>query len=508
MPINLLLSALPAIAALLSASAAFLGWRRRETPGARSFSLFCACIAIWCFFSIFELLSLPTPIRLTLARFQYCGLVYFPILWVIFTLEYTHQDKLLSRPFVRLLGVLPTISLILALTDHWHGLIWKQVTIGPSPAHPDVIFQIEHGWWFNHVLAPHQYLMFLLGVGILLYAFFTSSALYRRQIPFLLGFPLIPLALNVPYVVADISLYGLDLTPFGLSIGGIILQLGLFKGRILDLSPISYRTIFLNSAEAMILLDKRCQVVDLNPSAYAETPHQSERLIGRPFQWAFPDYCSLIRDIPRQESTQILAINRHGSAKTKEVKVRSLNSVGGRSVGWAIIIRDVTLAYQRQSELRRIAYLDELTGLCNRRQLDLTATQVLSPASQRDWPIALIYLDLNAFKPINDTYGHDAGDRVLIHVAHCLKKSVRNRDLVVRLGGDEFVALLFQASRSVANDTSDRIQDYLREPLEFAGKQLQVGASLGVACFPEDGQTLGELLHVADQDMYRHKPAH
>jgi diguanylate cyclase (GGDEF)-like protein/PAS domain S-box-containing protein len=505
MSINVILAGLPAIAAVISGSAAFLCWRRRDTPGARAFSLFTGCVSIWCFFSIFELINVPEGLRLTLARFQYFGIAYFSVFWVIFALQYTHQDARLSRSALRALMVLPTLNLILALTDHWHGLIWRHVTIGPSAENPDIIFKIEHGWWFNHIVAPYQYLMFVAGIGILLYAFIVNSELYRRQILFLLAFALIPLGINVPYIVAGVSFYGLDMTPIGLAISGVIAQFGFFKGRIFDLSPISYRSVFLNSSEAVILLDRRFQIVDLNPSAYGETPYSSESLVGRPFQWAFPDYRVLIAELPGQELTQTFATNVHGSPQTKEVKVRSLHSPGGQAVGWAIIIRDVTLEYQQQSELKRIAYLDELTGAGNRRQLEITAMNVLSPESHNHWPVALIYLDLNAFKPINDTYGHGAGDAVLIHVARCLQTSVRSDDLVVRLGGDEFVALLFRADRAAADNMSDRIRYLLQKPVEFQGNLLQVGASIGIACFPQDGQTLRDLLHSADREMYQHK---
>jgi PAS domain-containing protein len=293
MSINVILAILPAIATLISGSAAFLSWQRRNTSGARAFSLCTGCVAIWCFFSIFELINLSEGLRLTLARFQYFGIAYFPAFWVIFALQYTHQDARLSRSVIRVLMILPTLNLILALTDHWHGLIWRHVTIGSSTGNPDIIFKIDHGWWFNHILALSQYLMLVTGIGILLYAFFVNSELYRRQILFLLAISLIPLGINVPYIVAEVSLCGLDMTPIGLAISGIIVQVGLFKGRIFDLSPISYRSVFLNSSEAVILLDQRCQIVDLNPSAYQETPYPSEQLVGSLFQWAFPDYCAL-----------------------------------------------------------------------------------------------------------------------------------------------------------------------------------------------------------------------
>jgi diguanylate cyclase (GGDEF)-like protein/PAS domain S-box-containing protein len=507
MSINVILAGLPAIATLISGGAAFLSWQRRHTPGARVFSLFTGCVAIWCFFSIFEIINLPEGLRLTLARFQYFGIAYFPVFWVIFTLQYTHQDARLSRSVFKAMMILPTINLILALTDHWHGLIWRHVTIGSSTGNSNIIFKIEHGWWFNHISAPFGYLMFLAGIIVLIYAFFVNSELYRRQILFLLAISLIPIGINVPYIVADVTLYGLDMTPIGLAISGIIVQVGLFKGRIFDLSPISYRSVFLNSSEAVILLDQSLQIVDLNPSAYKETPYASESLVGSLFQQAFPNYCTLISELPVRELTQTFTTNVYGSSQTKEVKVRSLRSPGGQEVGWAIIIRDVTLEYQQQNELKRIAYLDELTGVCNRRQLEITAMDMLSPDSQKNWPIALIYLDLNAFKPINDNYGHEAGDVVLNYVARCLQASVRSDDLVVRLGGDEFVVVLLRANREIADKASNRIRFHLQKPVEFHGDLLHVGASIGIACFPQDGQTLRDLLHVADQEMYQYKQA-
>jgi diguanylate cyclase (GGDEF)-like protein len=504
---NVFLAVLPAIATLISGRAAVLSWRRRKTLGAMAFSLFTGCVSIWCFFSIFELINLADGLRITLARFQYFGIAYFPVFWVIFTLQYTHQDARLSPSVLKALMVLPTINLLLALTDHWHGLIWQRVTLGNSIEHSNVIFKIDHGWWFDHILAPYQYFMFLAGVGVLVHAFFVNSELYRRQILFLFAVAAIPLSINVPYIVADVSFYGIDLTPIGLAISGMIVQLGLYKGRIFDLSPISYRTVFINSSEAVILLDERYQIVDLNPRAYGETSCSSGSLVGSLFESAFPCYSTLVTQLPVRESTQILATNIHGDPQMKEVKVLSLSSPGGLGVGWAIIIRDVTLEYQQQSELKRIAYLDELTGVCNRRQLEMTAMNVLSSDAQSDWPIALIYLDLNAFKPINDTYGHEVGDLVLKQVARCLQASVRSDDLVVRLGGDEFVVLLFRANQAGAEDTCDRIRSHLQKPVEFHGNLLQVSASIGIACFPQDGQTLDNLLRSADQNMYQQKLA-
>jgi diguanylate cyclase (GGDEF)-like protein len=88
-----------------------------------------------------------------------------------------------------------------------------------------------------------------------------------------------------------------------------------------------------------------------------------------------------------------------------------------------------------------------------------------------------------------------------------LQTSIRSKDLVVRLGGDEFVVMLFRADRSTAEMVSDRIRSHLQKPVEFQDNSLQVAASIGIACFPQDGKTLRDLLHYADQEMYQYKQA-
>jgi diguanylate cyclase (GGDEF)-like protein len=96
---------------------------------------------------------------------------------------------------------------------------------------------------------------------------------------------------------------------------------------------------------------------------------------------------------------------------------------------------------------------------------------------------------------------------VLNHVARCLQTSVRSRDVAVHFGGDEFVVLLFRANRSATDIVSDRIRSHLQKQVEFQSNLLQVEASIGIACFPQDGQTLRDLLYHADQEMYQYKQA-
>ncbi len=156
------------------------------------------------------------------------------------------------------------------------------------------------------------------------------------------------------------------------------------------------------------------------------------------------------------------------------------------------------------AHLAEAAATDPLTGLSNRSGLAQGAARVLDDGAKH----ALMLLDLDRFKPINDVHGHDAGDAVLRSVATRLQAHVRAGDIVARLGGDEFVILLAQPlSKAQLATLAGRLDAAVRQPVEFQGQTLTVGASTGIACSPEDGRTLNELIRCADQAMYQAKQA-
>jgi diguanylate cyclase (GGDEF)-like protein len=158
----------------------------------------------------------------------------------------------------------------------------------------------------------------------------------------------------------------------------------------------------------------------------------------------------------------------------------------------------VTLA-----EVRRQSRTDELTGLPNRRALYTDAPAVLE--ARQGAPCAFLLLDADRFKEINDSLGHDVGDRLLIQVSERLRRCLGPDDLIARLGGDEFAILLLDAGEHEALQLADRLRAALSEPLTLRGIALQVGVSVGIALFPEQGEDLKTLLRKADTAMYRAK---
>jgi diguanylate cyclase (GGDEF)-like protein len=159
-----------------------------------------------------------------------------------------------------------------------------------------------------------------------------------------------------------------------------------------------------------------------------------------------------------------------------------------------------------QKHVRKLAYQDVLTGLPNRAYFNQQLRQKINRAGLNDEKLALLFLDLDRFKLINDSLGHDIGDLVLKSAAGRIKNCLRETDLVARFGGDEFTIILEGiTSLDIVNDVSKKIADSLSRPFVFLKRQLFVSVSIGAACFPENGSNASELIKNADNAMYKAK---
>ncbi len=199
----------------------------------------------------------------------------------------------------------------------------------------------------------------------------------------------------------------------------------------------------------------------------------------------------------------------------------------GNLIGYTGIVQDVTDRRMAEDRIRHLANFDTLTGLPNRRQLIWRAERALEQGRRLSHQVALLLIDLDRFKVINDTLGHGAGDELLMEVSRRLRSCVRHSDQVLdssletmgarshrtleavgRLGGDEFVALLPEvADERDAERVASRILDVMREPIFVGGQECFVTASVGIALFPRDGATVADLLRNSDIAMYSAKSA-
>lgn len=179
-------------------------------------------------------------------------------------------------------------------------------------------------------------------------------------------------------------------------------------------------------------------------------------------------------------------------------------------VGDGHIARAITHAIERKRqeiELVHQAFHDSLTALPNRRQFSSQLDMAITRMHRSPNPIALLYGDLDGFKPINDRLGHAAGDEVLVETAQRLRRTVRAGDLVARLGGDEFAVLCEGAGQSEAVEIAERVWRAVAAPMLAAGETVEVGISVGIATAASPEATAEDLLAEADAAMYREKTA-
>ncbi|MDX9957299.1 MAG: GGDEF domain-containing protein [Spirochaetia bacterium] len=167
---------------------------------------------------------------------------------------------------------------------------------------------------------------------------------------------------------------------------------------------------------------------------------------------------------------------------------------------------DITDRVKSEELIRHMAQHDSLTGLANRALFSDRLGQALAMTRRSGMKLAVLFIDLDGFKPVNDTYGHGIGDLVLRETARRLLDAVRESDGVGRIGGDEFVVFLrTMENRGQLRQLCSKIQSALEQPYEIEGRVLNLSASIGQALYPDDAGDEGSLLAAADADMYRVK---
>lgn len=221
---------------------------------------------------------------------------------------------------------------------------------------------------------------------------------------------------------------------------------------------------------------------------------------------ANPLELALERGVASRLPVGTVLVRRDGSQTVIENCTAPIREPGGAVSGAVMVFRDVTSAQQLVLQMTHMASHDVLTDLPNRAMLDDRIRQAVAYGQRNNAPFAVLYIDLDRFKFINDSLGHPVGDRLLCAVADRLRGCVRNSDTVCRQGGDEFLVLLAdQQTQHHAAAAAEKILEELGRPYDLDGHELHIGASIGISLFPEDGHDAATLIKHADVAMYRAK---
>ena len=499
---------------------AWLSRRLPAFPGQRSLLLSLLSIAWWTgMVSVEHASSLPAT-KVFWAEMAWLGVIGAPTYWGLFIWNYIYGR---FRPALQIadIGVgLAALALwIVALTNSYHHLIYVgAVPVGLPPA---MTMNYVHGPLYIELIVVFALIMLLCDAAIL-YEIIRSSRIYRAHYLGLLLCSLPPWVSNMLYATALFKVGGADLTPLSFMVTYGVLYWLLSRRYISDLLPIAQGTLLGALPDPVLVLDGAQRIAECNPAA--------RRLAGEgPLVGLQVSAVPALRD-----SLGKLDL---GQAGPREIAVGTppryfdvgdvALGYGGRDVGRLILLREIThrkdtefrlqaahaelerqleanLALQQQ--LREQAIRDGLTGLHNRRFFDEVGPVLLADAERTRSPLVLAMIDIDLFKRLNDTHGHQAGDAVLRMVGVFLRKSVRQGDMVFRFGGEEFLILLPHAT---GEDALRRLDEwralFAGQVIEHGGKSLTATFSIGVSLYPDDGRSIGDLLQRADQALYQAK---
>lgn len=275
-----------------------------------------------------------------------------------------------------------------------------------------------------------------------------------------------------------------------------------------------YRSLFDQMPEGVLLIDENMRVIAHNRKALLELEYDSAALLQlhvRDFE-AASDKAAIASRLQKLQETgsdtyESRYRTRSGRVLEVDVSVQRVHLPDGRAV-LQTLFRDITAQKQAAAEIEHLAYHDQLTGLANRRLLQDRIAQALGSAARRDAQIALLYLDLDHFKDVNDSIGHQAGDHLLQSVAGRLLGCIRKEDTLARIGGDEFVIMLSDVGR--AEDVVGVAHKIIREinlPFKLGHNEMNVTPSIGISMYPQDGRDSDTLLKHADAALYQAKQA-
>jgi two-component system, cell cycle response regulator len=270
------------------------------------------------------------------------------------------------------------------------------------------------------------------------------------------------------------------------------------------------RTI-INSAQIgiMVIDSENHSIVEANPTAQEMVSFSRNELIGNPCRDFLchdeKENCPLTHSNEDEQGKCERTLKNKYGQKIPVLKTAVSVTIGGKK-HYVETFLDISERKRMEENLRHLAYYDSMTNLPNRMLFTERLAQELKRAIRYQGTLALLFVDLNGFKQVNDTFGHHIGDLLLIEIGGRLQDCVRTADSVARLGGDEFAIIL---SKSTAKDNmtmvANRIIKALEEPFILEGKECLVGASIGISRFPEDGEEMDTLLMKADTAMYRAK---
>jgi diguanylate cyclase (GGDEF)-like protein/PAS domain S-box-containing protein len=516
-------SAILGVSALATLVVFLLAWRR-VAPGSLALKGMLLGMFIWA--SAYAILwaVIPPGLKVFWLKVIFIGVVMVPGFFLLFTLLITHRDHWITFRNLVLLFIEPVLML---------GIVWfapQFVFDSVAPAMKDGyhVLEIQRGLWF-WINTTYSYALILFAFSLLAVSYRNANPFFKKQYLMILLGSLIPFTFNLYSQTRNVVFGELDYTPVAFGISGFIYAYAIFRHRFMDVIPIARSHLIEKMSDGVLVLDTQGRIVDVNPAMKTFLDEEPASFLGKNVSDTLNIWTESTEHLLTGLETRTEIRLPHKPSRYLDLRVTPLYDGDQHLNGRLIIFRDVTdrkevekdlrHAMDRlqtqlieigllQSQLREQAIRDALTNLFNRRYLEETLERELARAAREGYPLCIVMMDIDHFKNVNDTYGHEAGDLVLKSLAETVTKQSRQGDFVCRFGGEEFVLVMPNISIEIARERVGSLHRSISSLyIPFGRFNLNITMSMGISWYPKHGETKETLLRAADRALYSAKNA-
>ena len=480
--------------------------RRRDARGVWYLTLMCLSGAQWALMEGLLVLSHALEVRVLLSELKYVGLAMMVPMALLFVVC-TYEPKIKITATRILLVMLPSVvTFLLVWTNRFHHLMWSGMGLEPWGAIIGIELDYGPGFW---AFLVYNYALLVTMTVILIRRIVDGSRMIRCQTTGILVAVLLGWGANIVNITRIPPTDRFDPTPISFLVLAAVLALNFARHSFLDMLPATKGRVFENLADAVIMYDHAGRVVEINTAA--ERLFRTNRIdaIGKPFAKLFHDMVEEDGDHANTKSREVTIPNPHGGEPhVYDARLNKIRDIRGLSIGGAVVFHDITERKRLERRLNHLALTDELTGTSNRRHFIELAQNEFARARRHVRSLVMFMLDLDHFKQINDDYGHEAGDLVLIEVVQGCEESLRAGEALGRIGGEEFAAILPDTDLQSAAIVAERIRNRIENiDVVHNGRSIAVTTSIGMAELSAADGNVQDLLNRADAALYQAKSA-
>jgi diguanylate cyclase (GGDEF)-like protein len=500
-----LLSLYLVLAVILSQFFSAYFFSRGRTGYRKVFSALVFCISIYLFGYLMIINSSSLQEMIFWNQVQYLGLPFISVLWLMVALQYTRTFYSLTNRMVFFLLAVPVLTFFVRLTNPWHHFFYTNWEMRQYFGYYSLY--MERGFWY-YVNISYTILCLVLTVIIYLIEYLKHRASYTKSRFLIFLFAsLLPL-IGIALIIFTFDQRSIDYSALIMPVSLLIISYGILKHDFMEIRTLARETIFENNFAGMVVLGPGKRIIDYNKAAekFFETVNIS--LNNYPLEHVL-DQAPHLLEIFESEESRELSLVIDGEERFFEIDAVVLGDPHDGNTKMLKAIRDVTEERKIQEQLKFLATVDSLSGLNNRAEFMNLAQREFVIAKRDNKELALLIMDLDNFKAVNDTFGHVAGDEVIRKMGRIMKTSFRKTDIPGRIGGEEFAVVLREATLEEANKKAEEFRKTIANTKVMYGNQeISITVSIGVAAICGETKniySIEDVLRMADDALYKAK---